>query len=396
VQLAIRAAGVGKRFRGHRPATSLKERLIRRPSGRSGEEFWALRDVTVEVPHGRTVGLIGANGSGKSTLLKVLAGILRPTTGEVAVNGRVASLLELGAGFNGELTGRQNVFLNASLLGLTRRETVARFDSIVDFSELEDFIDEPVKHYSSGMYVRLGFSVAVHVDPDILLVDEVLAVGDEAFSRKCLDRIGQFQQEGRTILFVSHALDLVERICDQVVVLHHGRVQYDGDPEWATGTLRGLLGLDQPGQAEVGAPGLAFESVRFSAGPDGPARDVYAGGEPLCLRVRVTVDPASAARADLMTVVLMGAGGIPVWQMTADRDAGLPTGPGIWEVEFVVDELPPLLGRLVPAVSLSESATGTVIAAHTFPDGINVKGGGQQTGLLWVPHRVSAAREVSR
>jgi ABC-2 type transport system ATP-binding protein len=390
VELAIRATGVSKRFRGHRAATSMKERLIRRPSGRAGEGFWALRDVTVEAPHGHTVGLIGANGSGKSTLLKVLAGILQPTSGDVTVNGRVASLLELGAGFTGELSGRQNVFLNASLLGLTRRETAAVFDSIVDFSELADFIDDPVKHYSSGMYVRLGFAVAVHVDPDILLVDEVLAVGDEAFSRKCLSRIAEFQQEGRTILVVSHALDLVERICDRCVVLHRGEVVYDGDPEWATGTLRGLLGVDQPVSAETSDPGLVFESVRFTAGQDGPVRDVYAGGEPLCLRIVLTIDPTTAGKADLMTVVVMGAGGIPVWQMTADRDSGLPTEPGTWEVDFIIDELPPLLGRLIPAVSLAESASGTVIAAHTFADGINLKGAGQRTGLLWVPHRVAA------
>jgi ABC-2 type transport system ATP-binding protein len=392
VGLAIQAIGVSKKFRGHRAATSIKERLIRRPSGRAGEDFWALRDVTVDVPHGHTVGLIGANGSGKSTLLKVLARILMPTTGEVVVNGRVASLLELGAGFNGELTGRQNVFLNASLLGLTRRETTGLFDSIVDFAELGDFIDEPVKHYSSGMYVRLGFAVAVHVDPDILLVDEVLAVGDEAFSRKCLDRIAQFQEEGRTILFVSHALDLVERVCDRCVVLDHGRVAYDGDPEWATGTLRGLLGLDQSGVAERTGPGLAFEGVRFTAGPGGPVRDVYTGGEPLCVRVTVTVDAESAEKADVMTVVMMGAGGIPVWQMTADRAGGLPSEPGTWLVDFAVDELPPLLGRLVPAVSLSNADSGTVIAAHTFAEGISLKGGGQRTGLLWVPHRASAIR----
>jgi ABC-2 type transport system ATP-binding protein len=207
------------------------------------------------------------------------------------------------------------------------------------------------------MYVRLGFAVAVHVDPDILLVDEVLAVGDEAFSRKCLDRIAQFQQDGRTILFVSHALDLVERICDRCVVLHRGQAVYDGDPEWATGTLRGLLGVDQPARAELSDPGLAFEGVRYTAGPEGPVREEFAGGEPLCLRVLVTIDPDTARTA---------------------------------EVDFIIEELPPVLGRLVPAVSLSESAGPTAIAAHTFTEGINVKGGGQRTGLLWVPHRVAA------
>jgi ABC-2 type transport system ATP-binding protein len=386
-ELAIQATGVSKKFRSARSATSLKERLLGRAAG-SAEDFWALRDVNVEIPRGGTIGLIGANGSGKSTLLKVLAGILLPTSGAVAVHGRISSLLELGAGFNGELSGRDNVFLNASLLGLSRKQTEALYPAILEFSELEDFIDDPVKHYSSGMYVRLGFAVAVHVDPDILLVDEVLAVGDEAFARKCLDKIDEFQQQGRTILFVSHALDLVERICDRAIVLHHGEVVYDGDPEWATGTLRGLLGVDSPRGGEVSGPGLAFSEIRYSSEPGGPARDVYAGGEPLTMRIALTVDADSAAKAGVLTVVVMGAGGVPIWVMTATPETGLPVGPGQWEIDFELPELPPLLGRFVVAASLAEADDGAVIAAHTFEDGFNVKGGGQETGLLRVPYRV--------
>ena len=247
----IVAAGVGKRFLlHHKRATSLKERLLLHRQS-SSEEFWALRDVDLEIGAGQTVGLIGPNGSGKSTLLKVLSGILAPTTGTVTVRGRIASLLELGAGFNGELTGRENVYLNAAILGLTRRETERYFDDIVAFAELEPFIDNQVKHYSSGQYVRLGFAVAVHVSPDILLVDEVLAVGDESFQRKCLDKIGEFQQRGCTILFVTHALDLIPRICSRGVVLDHGRVLHDGDPVEAAERLRSLLGTgaDQSGGA---------------------------------------------------------------------------------------------------------------------------------------------------
>ena len=263
----IVATGVGKRFLlHHKRATSVKERLLLHRQS-SSEEFWALRDVDLEIGAGQTVGLIGPNGSGKSTLLKVLSGILAPTTGTVTVRGRIASLLELGAGFNGELTGRENVFLNAAILGLSRRETERYFDDIVGFAELEPFIDNQVKHYSSGQYVRLGFAVAVHVSPDILLVDEVLAVGDESFQRKCLDKIGEFQERGCTILFVTHALDLIPRICSRGVVLDRGRVLHDGDPVEATERLRSLLGTgsDQSGGAGAAArsaPGRRRAAVR--------------------------------------------------------------------------------------------------------------------------------------
>ncbi|HZQ26105.1 MAG TPA: ABC transporter ATP-binding protein, partial [Acidimicrobiales bacterium] len=221
---SIAVDNVSKRFRlYHEKYTSLKERAIH--FGRVPfEEFWALRDIDLEIAEGETVGLLGHNGSGKSTLLKCMAGILQPTTGEIAVTGRLAALLELGAGFHPELTGRENVFLNAALLGMPKREIEKRFDEIVAFAELEQFIDNQVKYYSSGMYVRLGFAVAVNMDPEILLVDEVLAVGDEAFQRKCLERVRRFQKEGRTIVFVTHAADLVRQICDRAAVLDHGQM----------------------------------------------------------------------------------------------------------------------------------------------------------------------------
>ena len=275
-----RAAGVGKRFLlHHKRATSLKERLLLHRQS-SSEEFWALRDVDLEIGAGQTVGLIGPNGSGKSTLLKVLSGILAPTTGTVTVRGRIASLLELGAGFNGELTGRENVYLNAAILGLTRRETERYFDDIVAFAELEPFIDNQVKHYSSGQYVRLGFAVAVHVSPDILLVDEVLAVGDESFQRKCLDKIGEFQQRGCTILFVTHALDLIPRICSRGVVLDHGRVLHDGDPVEAAERLRSLLGTgaDQSGGGRPAPTGRGWPPCGCSTRPAGPTRATSGAG----------------------------------------------------------------------------------------------------------------------
>ncbi len=242
--ILIDARGVSKRFASyHRRATSLKERMVRREQS-EGDVFWALRDVDLQVRRGETVGLTGPNGSGKSTLLKVLSGILRPNDGTVEVRGRVASLLELGAGFDGELTGRENVYLNSALLGVPREETDRLFEAIVDFSELGQFIDYPVKHYSSGMYVRLGFAVAVHVDPDILIVDEVLAVGDAAFQRKCLARIEDFQRQGKTILFVSHAAGQIESLCTRAVLLDHGRVLFDGTPRQTIKRLNKLMGVD--------------------------------------------------------------------------------------------------------------------------------------------------------
>ncbi len=257
----IRAQGVGKRFtRFHRRATSLKERVVRREQG-SRDDFWALRDVDIEVRRGETVGLMGPNGSGKSTLLKVLSGILRETEGSVEIHGRVASLLELGAGFDGELTGRENVYLNSALLGVPKADTDALFDEIVAFSELGEFIDNPVKHYSSGMYVRLGFSVAVHVDPDILIVDEVLAVGDAAFQKKCLDRIQDFQRQGKTILFVSHSSGLIEALCTRAVVLGHGRVIFDGSTREGTDRLNELMGVDRVNRVDAGYAKIAAVAV---------------------------------------------------------------------------------------------------------------------------------------
>src|SRR5216117_728311 len=197
---------------------------------RPEEKFPALQDVSFAVPAGKTYGMIGRNGSGKSTALKLVAGITKPTSGIVRVNGRVSALIELGAGFHPEISGRENVFINGIMLGLTKREVVRRFDEIVDFAEMKDFIDAPVKTYSSGMYMRLGFAVAIHVDPDVLLVDEVLAVGDEGFTHKCLDKFAEIRRRGKTILLVTHSLSLVERFCDEALWLDDGHAQAHGDP----------------------------------------------------------------------------------------------------------------------------------------------------------------------
>ena len=195
------------------------------------ETFQALRGVSFSVPKGCTYGVIGRNGSGKSTLLKCVAGITRPTEGEVVVNGRISALIELGAGFHPEISGRENIFINGIMLGLTKGEIKRRFDEIVEFAEMQDFIDAPVKTYSSGMYMRLGFAVAVHVDPDVLLVDEVLAVGDQGFTHKCLDKFAEFRRRNKSILLVTHSLDLVEKFCDVAHWLDHGVTKGEGDPK---------------------------------------------------------------------------------------------------------------------------------------------------------------------
>jgi ABC-2 type transport system ATP-binding protein len=240
--VVLEVEDVAKRF-VIRKDNSLKERIVTLGTAgrRHREEFWALRNVSMKIHAGHTVGLIGHNGSGKSTLLKVIGGIIEPTSGSVSRRGRVAALLELGAGFHPDLTGRENVFLNASVLGLSREETESRFEDIVAFSGVGDFIDTQVKFYSSGMYVRLAFAVAVHTDPDLLLVDEVLAVGDEAFQRKCLDKIKTFQEEGRTIILVTHSLSQVAEFCDRAILLNQGEVVVEGDPRTAIAAFRDLL-----------------------------------------------------------------------------------------------------------------------------------------------------------
>lgn len=227
---AIEINNVSKQFKLFTDRrTSLKEIFTDRSRRDRHEEFWALRDISFNIPRGQTFGLIGHNGSGKSTLLKLVAGIHRPTTGTVRANGRISAMLELGAGFHPELTGRENIYLNGSILGMTRRQIDAAMDRIIDFSGLEEFIETPVKVYSSGMYVRLGFAIAVNLDPEILIIDEVIAVGDEEFQRKCFDHLYELRRNGTTIILVSHSLGLVADLCDQVAWIDRGVLQGVGE-----------------------------------------------------------------------------------------------------------------------------------------------------------------------
>ncbi len=307
--VAIRVEGLGKRYRlGGQGAQyeTLREalvraakapaRLLRRPARRQPTEvrdsqtLWALRGVSFEVPRGQVLGIIGRNGAGKTTLLRVLTRITEPTEGRAEVHGRVASLLEVGTGFHPELTGRENVYLNGAILGMRRKEIDRKFDEIVEFSEVSRFLDTPLKHYSSGMQVRLAFSVAAHLDPDVLLVDEVLAVGDAAFQQKCLAKMEEVGKGGRTVLFVSHNMPAVLRLCERLILLDEGKVVADGDPHQVVGLyLRadGGTTAERLWQDINTAPGdevARLHAVRVRAGERGVA-EVVDRSEPVAIDV---------------------------------------------------------------------------------------------------------------
>ncbi|MET0764893.1 MAG: ABC transporter ATP-binding protein [Blastococcus sp.] len=301
---AIVVDSVSKRFKMHRDQpTNLKEKLTRRSRGSRTEDFWALRDVSLQIPRGTTYGLIGHNGSGKSTLLKLIAGIHRPTAGTITANGRVSAMLELGAGFHPELSGRENIFFNGSILGLSRREITHRLDDIIEFSGIGDFIDVPVKVYSSGMYVRLGFSIAANLDPELLIIDEIVAVGDEEFQRRCFDRLYELRRKGTTIVFVSHSLALIQTLCDRVAWLEHGNLRAEG-PAFevvdkyiaevnAAESNRLGGGSNETDDTHRGSGEMRITAVEF-LDADGVARPVAVAGRPLTIRVRYDVkDPVT-------------------------------------------------------------------------------------------------------
>jgi len=313
----IRASKIYRRFSHRKQFATLKSALLSRSlikNLRPDETFTALDDVSLTVPKGRTLGVIGRNGSGKSTLLKLVAGISKPSSGSVRVDGRISALIELGAGFHPEISGRENVFINGIMLGLTKREVTRRFDEIVEFAEMKEFIDAPVKTYSSGMYVRLGFAVAIHVDPDVLLVDEVLAVGDEGFTHKCLDKFAEFKRRGKTILLVTHSLGLVERFCDEALWLDRGRIKGSGDPKRIVGAY--ITDVEKREEQELAAgDAKARESASTAiVSPDEPASAVLPDNP-----VETATGPADMFRAtegrwgsrevEITDVALLGADG---------------------------------------------------------------------------------------
>lgn len=319
--VAVRAESLWKNFRLYHERNQFLKAAILRGRRARYEEFWALKDVSFEVPTGTTFGVIGHNGSGKSTLLKTLTGILVPDQGSVKTVGRVSALLELGAGFHPELSGRENVFLNGAILGLKRKEIEKRFDDIVEFAGLEQFIDSPVKNYSSGMFVRLGFAVAANVEPDVLLIDEVLSVGDENFARKSAEKIDQFRRDGRTIVFVSHGLDSVEQLCETVAWLDHGEIQMIGPAAEVISAYRGdshdaVTSPDEFG-SRWGSGEIQIASVEMFDGGGQPVEHPRTL-DPMTIRVNVT------AHAPIQDSVLVAKidqlGGHTVWQSSTRRN----------------------------------------------------------------------------
>jgi len=291
----IHVEHAARKFRVYaRENRALKDLVVARGRMR-GTDVWALRDVSFAVEPGSAVGLVGRNGSGKSTLLRLLSGIIKPTSGRVAVGGRVGALLELGAGFHPDMTGRENLFLQGSIHGLSRATIREKFDEVVAFAGLEDAIDLPVRTYSSGMYMRLGFAIASHMEANVLLLDEVFAVGDEAFQRKCFGKIFEFKQRGGTIVFVSHDAGSVERLCDRAVLLRDGEVAFDGPTHEAIVAYRRLLAGERnpeeraAGLKEWGGDVARVENVRL-LGPDGDERVQLLGGEPFALALEVAAD----------------------------------------------------------------------------------------------------------
>jgi homopolymeric O-antigen transport system ATP-binding protein len=368
----ITATDLAKRYRvwtQSRP-TNLKERirLALSPSGGASEkpwqDIWALRGVSFDVEPGEVFGVIGPNGAGKSTLLALLARITEPTSGEARIHGRVSSLLEVGTGFHPELSGRDNVFLNGAILGMTRAETQRKYDEIVDFSGVRDFIDVPVKRYSTGMYVRLAFSVAAHLDPEVLLLDEVLAVGDRAFQEKCLARIDEMTQSGRTVLFVSHDVASVARLCRRAVVIRSGKIEFLGDVDEAVnhylGTRQTVIGGGPLKDVEREGNGrLRFASVRIS-GADGEA--AVHPDQPLDVTVSFNApEPVPADHVEVV-VTIASAAAVPLATLSTKFEADNPLEGATIETGTTltcrIDELPLKAGHY--RLSLSAHRLGEV------------------------------------
>jgi ABC-type polysaccharide/polyol phosphate transport system ATPase subunit len=375
-----------------RESRRLKDAIVARRRSRPTDVV-ALRDVSFRIEPGSAVGLVGRNGSGKTTLLRLISGIIKPTAGRVDVGGRVGSLLELGAGFHPDLTGRENVFLNGSIHGLKRAYVREQLDEIVAFAGLEEFIDLPVRTYSSGMYMRLGFAIAAHIDADLLLLDEVFAVGDEQFQRKCFGKIFEFKQRGGTIVFVSHDASAVERLCDRAILLRKGLIEFDGPTHDAIVRYRQLLAGDRDpaergaGLKEWGSGEARIEDVEL-LGPDGETRTQFLAGEPLTLRLRLkserTLAPprVSLELRDASGLLVAGSG-------ESSAQFGWQNGATDVAARFDVESLPLADGRFHVRLGLTDDSGEHLY--HWLDDAVSfvVYPGGDDRGVVRLEGRWS-------
>ena len=389
-----------RRFRVYpRETRALKDLVVARRRAR-GTDVWALRDVSFTVEPGSAIGLVGRNGSGKTTLLRLLSGIIKPTSGRIAVGGRVGSLLELGAGFHPDLTGRENVYLNGSIHGLPRVAIREKLDEIVAFSGLEDFIDLPVRTYSSGMYMRLGFAIASHIEADVLLLDEVFAVGDEAFQRKCFGKVFEFKKAGGTIVFVSHDAGAVERLCDRAVLLKGGLVAFDGPTHDAIVEYRRLLAGERDpeersaGLKEWGGDAARIERVRL-VGSEGGERTQLLAGEPLSIQLDVVAD-GDLAPPMLGWELRDDAGMLAAAGSIDTAEVGWTTGTRALPLRFDSEHPPFADGRLHLSLDLSDAQRETQY--HSIDDALVflVYPSDDARGLVRLEGRWTAAAELGR
>jgi ABC-type polysaccharide/polyol phosphate transport system ATPase subunit len=381
---------VSKRYRVAAPAVSTAPFFRRLPFRRPTEEFWAVRDVTLQVARGEALGIIGQNGAGKSTLLKLLSRITTPTEGEIRLNGRLAALIELGSGFHPELSGRENVFLSGSLLGMRRREIAEKLDRIVAFSGVGSFIDTPVKRYSSGMFVRLGFAIAAHLDPDILLVDEVLAVGDASFQIQCLDRLNELRRNGTTMLFISHDLLAIEKLCDRVVLMQRGRLVASGAPHEVVESYQQAVATEHVAAVADASPqsgprAVVIDDIRFHAA-SGIETSITTTGAPLTAIVSFT---ARAPVEDAVVEVFYYSrdGSTLFCQQTTALSGGeLPLMPGKGHVEFSTEGLGLQPGVYAVGATVRQRHGSSVIDWFYGRTVLYVEPGKPVRGYFYTPH----------
>jgi lipopolysaccharide transport system ATP-binding protein len=377
---------VSKRYLVAQPGDSGSHWLARlRSPWEPRREFWAVEDVSFAVEHGESLGIIGHNGAGKSTLLKMLSGITAPTRGEIAIRGRLSALLEVGSGFHPELTGRENIYLSGSVLGMPRHEIHRKLDSIIDFAGIDRFIDTPVKRYSSGMFVRLGFSIAAHLEPEVLLLDEVLAVGDRTFQEKCKDRIGQLHREGTTLVFISHDLAAVQTLCQRVLLLERGRIAAEGTPEEVICRYTETNNLDASPADDAASKRVRITRVGFFDA-QGNRSAGFRTGFPI--RGRVEYLATEHLRGVALSLHFIAPDASIAAQWTTARDSErFVIRPGQHVIEFSSKELGLLPGVYKIDAHVEELASKRLLDHHPRCTSIYVRGGKQVRGAFYIPHR---------